>query len=92
MDKDIKEKWVKALRSGEYTQGNMYLRTECGQHCCLGVLLEVQGCKDIPTHATEELPAGYEAGLSTDICLTLANKNDRGVSFAEIADYIEANL
>ena len=42
MRKEIAEKWVEALRSGDYTQqkgslANLY-RT---QHCCMGVLCEV---------------------------------------------------
>lgn len=35
---DIKQKWVDALRSGEYKQGQGYLKTEDGGYCCLGVL------------------------------------------------------
>ncbi len=38
----VKRKWVKALRSGEYTQGqsSFYERWEYGEeHCCLAVLL-----------------------------------------------------
>ncbi len=41
MNKEIKEKWLKALRSGEYKQGRGYLRKESGdedRYCCLGVL------------------------------------------------------
>lgn len=41
--------WLVALRSGEYNQGTLLLRTEneaseCA-HCCLGVLCEVSGFK-----------------------------------------------
>ena len=38
MDKKLKAKWVKALRSGEYKQANGALRDGSG-FCCLGVLL-----------------------------------------------------
>jgi hypothetical protein len=41
---EIKAKWVAALRSGEYRQGQAFLRQEVDGvtcHCCLGVLLEV---------------------------------------------------
>lgn len=34
------EKWVAALRSGEYAQGRGLLRSEDG-YCCLGVLCDV---------------------------------------------------
>ena len=40
MRKEIAERWVAALRSGEYEQGRGYLHTEDG-HCCLGVLCDL---------------------------------------------------
>jgi hypothetical protein len=41
MNKDIKQKWIKALRSGEYTQGNGRLKNKDNQYCCLGVLCDL---------------------------------------------------
>ena len=42
MHKDIAEKWVAALRSGEYKQGKDVLAVcDRTKHCCLGVLCEV---------------------------------------------------
>lgn len=44
MNPEIKQKWLEALRSGQYKQGANYLRTESAHgvcHCCLGVLAEV---------------------------------------------------
>jgi hypothetical protein len=38
MDKELKQKWIDALRSGEYQQGKKRLCTEDGRYCCLGVL------------------------------------------------------
>lgn len=39
MNKEIKEKWITALRSGEYKQGTGYLcRAQEKEYCCLGVL------------------------------------------------------
>lgn len=42
MNKRLKTRWVKALRSGKYAQGNGDLRTESRHgdvtYCCLGVL------------------------------------------------------
>ena len=40
MNKEIKDKWVKALRSGEYKQGRLYLQRD-NLFCCLGVLCKV---------------------------------------------------
>lgn len=34
-------KWLKALRSGEYRQGRGQLRNNKGEYCCLGVACEV---------------------------------------------------
>jgi hypothetical protein len=42
MNPQIKQKWVSALRSGEYQQGQLYLRTNSG-FCCLGVLCDLYG-------------------------------------------------
>lgn len=40
--KEIKDNWLKALKSGEYTQGYRMLVTPCRtRHCCIGVLGEV---------------------------------------------------
>ena len=40
MRKEVAEKWVKALRSGEFLQGKTQLRSE-NHYCCLGVLCEL---------------------------------------------------
>lgn len=41
MKKDVKKRWLKALRSGEYQQGTGALRTREDAFCCLGVLCEL---------------------------------------------------
>jgi len=44
MKPKIKEKWIKALRSGDYLQGNGALKrilNEVTTHCCLGVLCDL---------------------------------------------------
>jgi hypothetical protein len=47
MDPEVKAKWVEALRSGEYKQGQLLLKKErpdgTAKHCCLGVLCEITG-------------------------------------------------
>jgi len=40
MNPQVKEKWVSALRSGEYQQGAFCLRSDQG-FCCLGVLCDI---------------------------------------------------
>jgi hypothetical protein len=39
MNEQIKQRWIEALRSGEYEQTQGRLRDETG-YCCLGVLLK----------------------------------------------------
>lgn len=41
MNKAIKERWVSALRSGEYKKGKGRLRSTNNGYCCLGVLTEL---------------------------------------------------
>ena len=41
MNKEIKEKWLIALRSGNYIQGRQVLRDSDNKFCCLGVLCDI---------------------------------------------------
>jgi hypothetical protein len=45
MNPEVKQKWVKALRSGQYKKGTGSLRTgsihQDGEYCCLGVLCDI---------------------------------------------------
>jgi len=46
MDRDLRDRWCAALRSGNYKQGMTYLCQHDGDHklyCCLGVLCDIQG-------------------------------------------------
>ena len=52
MDKKIKAKWVKALRSGKYKQGTGVLFNG-EKHCCLGVLCVVLGMKPRQTEISK---------------------------------------
>lgn len=48
MDPVIKEEWIAALESGEYTRGEKRLKVEGDgkvTHCCLGVLCELHHAK-----------------------------------------------
>lgn len=46
MNKRLKAKWVKALRSGEIKQARAALLTESGGMCCIGVLGRLCGLSD----------------------------------------------
>ena len=103
MDAEIKAKWVAALRSGEYQQGQGMLRLD-GEFCCLGVLCDVSGigkwtstyCYMYGAGDIEEtcLPMSLRdrLGVGPDQEVHLMNMNDGGENFAGIADYIEEHL
>ena len=56
MDKDVKQQWLTALRSGEYKQCIGELKNSSGEHCCLGVLLESQGWEFSPIKSSRPEP------------------------------------
>lgn len=101
MDKKLKTKWVKALRSGKYRQTNGVLKDKAG-FCCLGVLRDVANPADEREHADEYLLSPEqceEFGIAISKQKILADLNDgnekKGIpkhSFREIANYIEKNL
>lgn len=91
MDKDIKEKWVKALRSGEYKQGTGTFLDDKNRYCCLGVLCAITNAQPVPFSST----GWMHLNKYLDYCdeqAPLYRMNDDGASFAEIADYIEEHL
>jgi hypothetical protein len=107
MNADIKAKWIAALRSGDYKQTQGRLRAH-DLFCCLGVLCDVTkddaGGKWMPDdtfvwdghHWSTVLPGGIQrfCGMPDGVGIVseLVRLNDRGVSFAEIANYIEREL
>lgn len=112
MKKEIAEKWIAALESGEYEQGQGSLRKD-GKFCCLGVLCEVaiqEGVEVTVTH-NSEIDKYYYEGNGAVLPETvldwadmysvwgrfgdgddLADLNDAGVSFADIANVIRENV
>lgn len=101
MDKEIKRRWVEALRSGKYEQGQGKL-LHSGKFCCLGVLCDIQGVprEEITKYAIS--PFDEESGLRAFAPIRgllpfasigkLSEMNDNGRNFDEIATYIEASL
>lgn len=41
LDPAVKQQFLEALRSGEYVQGRLQLRTYSNSYCCLGVLTDL---------------------------------------------------
>lgn len=103
MKRSIREKWLNALRSGEYKQGHENLRRD-DTYCCLGVLCDLDGAK------WESLGRGLyrsegdgrfypsnerleKLGIARNVAHNIAKMNDNaGKSFAQIAHWIEANV
>lgn len=56
MDKKLKAKWVKALRSGRYKQAEGFLKTADGKFCCLGVLCTISGADWVAGAQNEQYP------------------------------------
>jgi hypothetical protein len=102
---EFKQKWVEALRSGEYEQGSDALY-KGGKYCCLGVACVVAG---IPKETIEgesyiswyakDIPGVIRGDTQNEIVRKLSFMNDgneqeqvRKHSFDEIADYIDHDL
>ena len=117
LDAALKARWLEALRSGRYPQGQVSLLTRSpdgdgASYCCLGVLALVSGvapsrlaaastldhvnlqCLLGSWSASDEDPKFYREAPNTHTTAQrkLAAMNDNGMSFRDIADWIEANL
>lgn len=107
MNKRIKAKWLKALRSGEFKQCTGDLTDGSGGYCCLGVLQKVITGEEPPRRwsgvgsPSVLLPA--EMAFIDDVYfgrkprresahVRLAAMNDAGKSFKQIAAWIERYL
>lgn len=88
MNKTFKRKWVKALRSGRYEQGQSCLK-QGDRFCCLGVLCQITNARNWNSHAMPTSSQLKRFGLDNDVSLTLASMNDAGSTFKQIAKYIE---
>lgn len=88
MDKKLKTKWVKALRSGkvqQYTPAIMGYEDGSGAYCCLGVLGRI-----VMNQVTCHLRPNFEkAGLTSKQIDRLIEMNDKGRTFKQIAAYVE---
>jgi hypothetical protein len=108
MNKRIKRIWLEALRSDEYKQGLARLCRHGEKFCCLGVLGDIavdgywkqneRGGSWYLTKGKETMVSFLsinvmkELGLPENISDKLVSMNDAGVSFKDIADYIETHL
>lgn len=103
MNADIRARWLAALRSGEYRQGQGRLR-DGNAFCCLGVcamIIDSEGWQIQPggrwLHqdrlATLSLCTLASIGLTYHEQSMLSSMNDdESLPFPEIADWIEQNI
>jgi hypothetical protein len=104
MNKQLRDEWVKALRSGEYAKGTGQLR-KADRYCCLGVLCRVVGLRPEQiddygnldnSELTREIRDANGLGRyevdSNSFQRKLARMNDEGEKFTAIADWIESNV
>lgn len=97
MNKELLTRWVEALRSGEYKQGTGLLcdrdiESSDVKYCCLGVLQHIEPSIKVhglhPEELLDNISFFEHTGIDSDQ-RNLAEMNDNGVEFPEIADYIE---
>jgi hypothetical protein len=100
MDKELKTKWVTALKSGVFRKGEGMLHDPfTDAFCCLGVLQMLTDGKVSPImdeysegEVEEELPTlDYlrNVGLTKTLACELADINDRTDDFSEVIKVIE---
>lgn len=91
LPRDFAEKWVKALRSGEYKQGEgQYYNPSIDCYCAIGVGYTAN---DIELSESGQTVVNNDYRVITgNIFDALMDLNDfDNKSFPEIADWIEAN-
>lgn len=95
MKKDIADKWIADLRAHPELQGRGQLQ-KGNKFCCLGRLCVVLEITFMPSKIWLPIEAQMAAGISAPNVkipdhpdLFLTNINDKGATFAQIADIIE---
>lgn len=107
MNVEAKEKWIIALRSGAYTQGVRFLREGnkfCVLGVLMDLISTKNWLPAKTTFSISKkvmqidgrigqlsLDVQRAAHISRDDMVRLADMSDRGMSFPEIADWIEEN-
>lgn len=97
---EIQLKWLAALRSDDFKQGKHFLHGRNG-YCCLGVCYRlIHGIDPNPRKAMLTKKDFTQIGLHSGFgslananngYLHLSDMNDQGMTFNQIADYIEAH-
>lgn len=97
----VTEKWIPALRNPENRQGRGVLMDAAGAMCCLGLAMREAG---VPYETQPGSNAVFDGGADTmpkieqcsgiigiprSLANSLAECNDNGATFAQIADFLE---
>ena len=104
MKQELKDRWIKALESGDYKKGRGALCRRNDAMCCLGVLADIEGKLSDKSDSvgnryfllgeadnTAYLPDG-QFGISYDLQIQLASLNDTSKTFAPVIEYIKENV
>lgn len=82
LPKEFAQKWIEALRSGEYVQGREKLySSKHGSYCCLGVCCKLVGFEDFgEAHYIQEGDFYYNLkripnGIPTELIGTVGNND-----------------
>lgn len=104
MKKELKERWIAALESGEYEKGKDALCCDGETYCCLGVLAQIEGRMDGEflagtLEADDFMVLGGEGyigdkwfGLDVRHHKPLIIINDDSSTFAPVIEYIKENV
>lgn len=108
MNKEIKEEWLAALKSGEYKKGIGMLRSGDDRYCCLGVLCDLHNKKQevngwVAHKIVDETKYSYHCSVGysplavqewSDLktMITLTKLNDSSDTFDKVIEYIEKQL
>lgn len=102
MNEEVKAKYLAALRGGEYKQTRGAFRRESGCYCAIGLLVELVAQPVWTARIADDDDRGMSAHVATGITLedvgvtgrqwrdVVTFNDDDGLSFAQIADYVEA--
>ncbi len=80
MNQELKEKWVKALRSGDYKQDTGKLRSEEDGFCCLGVAVDVLMPKEWVNSGDSYFPH-WTAGPKQELLMPTEGDNNTTEGF-----------
>lgn len=86
MKQEIANRWVAALRSGEYEQGANSLRPSPGHYCCLGVLTDLY-----VTAGAREWDFACDTVLPEEVMLWAGMDSDAGLLHQNGACDIDAD-